>query len=65
VRRGEEVEGGERRGGSGVHRREQIIPSVEKRGVENGDERGGVLYTHSLKFHPHHSSPTNRKAFEP
>ena len=29
------MEEGERRGGSGVHRRERIIPSVKKRGMWN------------------------------
>ena len=64
VRRGEEVERGERRGGSGVHRRELIIPSVEKRGVESGNEHEEVICTHLLKFQLHHASPSNQKAFE-
>ena len=59
MRRGEEVERGERRGGSGVHRREQIIPSVEKRGVENGNEHEEVICIQLLQFHPHHLSPSN------
>ena len=48
VRRGEEREGGERSGGSGVHRREQIIPSV-KSNDSNIKEKHLLKQTKSLR----------------
>ena len=48
MKRGEETEGGERRGGSGVHRREQIIPSV-KSNDSNIKEKHLLKQTKSLR----------------
>ena len=48
MRGGEKVEGGERRGGSGVHRREQIIPSV-KSNDSNIKEKHLLKQTKSLR----------------
>ena len=58
VRRGEEVEGGERRGGSGVHRKGKIIvPFAERGELECGWKIPDTARIVVLEKHYHSKSP--------
>ena len=58
MRRGEEVEGGERRGGSGVHRKGKIIvPFAERGELECGWKIPDTARIVVLEKHYHSKSP--------